>query len=275
METVAGKKILITGAAMGMGKLYAELAVREKAGAVVLWDINQAALDETVAELKAAGGTVFSYLVDVSSLEDIEKNAAQVQRDIGDIDLLFNNAGIIRGKYFWDHDNRRDIWLTMAVNSLAIMYIARAFLPAMITGGRQSRIINIASAAGTVSNPRMSVYCASKWAAIGWSDSLRLELEQAGHKHVKVTTVMPSYISTGMFEGVKAPLMTPILTPQVVVDKVWAAMKAGKPQLTLPWTVRLAMLSRGLLPLKLWDLIADKIFHIYSSMEHFKGGRPT
>lgn len=275
METVAGKKILITGAAMGMGKLYAELAVREKAGAVVLWDINQAALDETVAELKAAGGTVFSYIVDVSSLEDIEKNAAQVQRDIGDIDLLFNNAGIIRGKYFWDHDNRRDIWLTMAVNSLAIMYIARAFLPAMITGGRQSRIINIASAAGTVSNPRMSVYCASKWAAIGWSDSLRLELEQAGHKHVKVTTVMPSYISTGMFEGVKAPLMTPILTPQVVVDKVWAAMKAGKPQLTLPWTVRLAMLSRGLLPLKLWDLIADKVFHIYSSMEHFKGGRPT
>jgi all-trans-retinol dehydrogenase (NAD+) len=274
METVAGKKVLITGAAMGMGKLYAELAVREKAGAVVLWDINQAALDETVAELKAAGGTVFAYTVDVSNLEDIEKNAAQVQREIGDIDLLFNNAGIIRGKYFWDHDNRRDIWLTMAVNSLAIMYIARAFLPAMITGGRQSRIVNIASAAGTVSNPRMSVYCASKWAAIGWSDSLRLELKQAGHSHVKVTTVMPSYISTGMFEGVKAPLMTPILTPHVVVDKVWAAMKTGKAQLTLPWTVRLAMLSRGLLPLRLWDFIADRVFHIYSSMDHFQGGRP-
>jgi all-trans-retinol dehydrogenase (NAD+) len=273
METVAGKKVLITGAAMGMGKLYAELAVREKAGAVVLWDVNQAALDATVTELKAAGGTVFAYVVDVSNLEDIERSAAQVQREIGDIDLLFNNAGIIRGKYFWDHDNRRDIWLTMAVNSLAIMYIARAFLPAMITGGRQSRIINIASAAGTVSNPRMSVYCASKWAAIGWSDSLRLELEQAGHKHVKVTTVMPSYISTGMFEGAKAPLMTPILTPQVVVDKVWKAMKIGKPQLTLPWSVRLAMLSRGLLPLRLWDFIADKVFHIYSSMDHFEGRR--
>ncbi|MDB5972130.1 MAG: 3-oxoacyl-ACP reductase [Hydrocarboniphaga sp.] len=274
METVAGKKVLITGAAMGMGKLYAELAVREKAGAVVLWDVNQAALDATVTELKAAGGTVFAYVVDVSNLEDIEKNAAQVQREIGDIDLLFNNAGIIRGKYFWDHDNRRDIWMTMAVNSLAIMYIARAFIPAMIAGGRQSRIVNIASAAGTVSNPRMSVYCASKWAAIGWSDSLRLELEQAGHRHVKVTTVMPSYISTGMFEGVKAPLMTPILRPQVVVDKVWAAMKIGKAQLTLPWTVRLAMLSRGLLPLAVWDFIADKVFHIYSSMDHFQGGRP-
>ena len=273
METVAGKKVLITGAAMGMGKLYAELAVREKAGAVVLWDINQAALDQTVAELKAAGGTVVAYTVDVSSLEDIEKTAAQVQREIGDIDLLFNNAGIIRGKYFWDHDNRRDIWATMAINSLAIMYIARAFIPAMITGGRQSRIINIASAAGTVSNPRMSVYCGSKWAAIGWSDSLRLELQQAGHHHVKVTTVCPSYISTGMFDGVKAPLMTPILTPETVVNRVWKAMKIGKPLITMPWTVRLAMFTRGVLPLSVWDVIADKVFKIYSSMEHFKGGR--
>jgi len=274
METVAGKKILITGAAMGMGKLYAQLAVREKAGAVVLWDINQVALDATVTELKAEGGTVFAYVVDVSSLDDIEKTAAQVQREIGDIDLLFNNAGIIRGKYFWEHDNRRDIFPTMAINALAIMYIARAFLPAMIAGGRESRIINIASAAGTVSNPRMSVYCASKWAAIGWSDSLRLELKQAGYRHVKVTTVCPSYISTGMFDGVKAPLMTPILTPETVVTRVWAAMKKGKAMLTMPWTVRLAMLSRGLLPLWLWDLIADKVFGIYHTMEQFQGRRP-
>ena len=273
METVAGKKLLITGAAMGMGRLYAQLAVREKAGAVVLWDVNQAALDATVAELKAQGGTVFGYVVDVSKLEEIEKAAAQVQREIGDIDLLFNNAGIVRGKYFWEHDNRSDIQLTMAVNSLAIMYVARAFLPAMIAGGRGSRIVNIASAAGTVSNPRMSVYCASKWAAIGWSDSLRLELVQAGHGHVKVTTVCPSYISTGMFEGAKAPLLTPILTPEYVVDRVWAAMKTGRAMLTLPWTVRLAMLCRGLLPLQLWDLIADKVFGVYHSMEQFQGRR--
>ncbi|EIT71523.1 MULTISPECIES: SDR family oxidoreductase [Hydrocarboniphaga] len=271
MDSVAGKKVLITGAAMGMGRLYADLAVREKAAAVVLWDVNQAALDTAVAELKAAGGTVFAYTVDVSNLESIEQAAAQVQREAGDIDLLFNNAGIIRGKFFWEHDNRRDIWPTMAINTLAIMYIARAFLPAMIANKRESRIVNIASAAGTVANPRMSVYCASKWAAIGWSDSLRLELKQAGHVHVKVTTVCPSYISTGMFSGVKAPLLTPILTPEVVTNRVWQAMKAGKPLLTMPWTVRLAMLARGLLPLALWDFVADRIFGIYHSMDDFEG----
>jgi short-subunit dehydrogenase len=273
MDTVAGKKVLITGAAMGMGRLYADLAVREKAAAVVLWDINQAALDSAVAELKAAGGTVYAYPVDVSSMEAIEQAAQQVQSDVGDIDLLFNNAGIIRGKYFWEHDNRRDIWPTMAINALAIMYIARAFLPAMIQGGRQSRIVNIASAAGTVANPRMSVYCGSKWAAIGWSDSLRLELEQAGHGHVKVTTVCPSYISTGMFEGVKAPLLTPILTPKIVTDRVWKAMKKGTPMLTMPWTVRLGMVARGLLPVRVWDFIADRVFGIYHSMEQFQGRR--
>lgn len=271
MDSVAGKKVLITGAAMGMGRLYADLAVREKAAAVVLWDINQAALETAVAELKAAGGAVFAYTVDVSNMESIEQAATQVQREVGDIDLLFNNAGIIRGKFFWEHDNRRDIWPTMAINTLAIMYIARAFLPAMIAGKRQSRIVNIASAAGTVANPRMSVYCASKWAAIGWSDSLRLELKQAGHDHVKVTTVCPSYISTGMFSGAKAPLFTPILTPEVVTNRVWQAMKTGKPLLTMPWTVRLAMLARGLLPLALWDFIADRIFGIYHSMDDFEG----
>lgn len=273
MESVAGRKVMITGAAMGMGKIYAQLAVREGAAAVVLWDINQQALDATVAELKAAGGKVHSYIVDVSNKDAVLAAAEKVQREVGDIEVLVNNAGIVRGKFFWDHTDA-DIWLTMAINSLAPMYIARAVLPKMIGSGKPSRIVNIASAAGTVANPKMSVYCASKWAAIGWSDSLRLELEKAGHGHVKVTTVCPSYISTGMFEGARGPLLTPILTPDYVVNRVWAAMKAGRPMLTLPWTVRLGMFCRGLLPLPLWDWVAEHIFGVYKSMDEFKGREP-
>jgi len=103
-----------------------------------------------------------------------------VKQDVGDVEILFNNAGVVRGKYFWEHDHVKDTWFTMSINALAPMYIAREFLPAMIASKRECRVINIASAAGTVSNPKMSVYCASKWAAIGWSDSVRLELVQAG-----------------------------------------------------------------------------------------------
>ena len=80
-------------------------------------------------------------------------------------------------------------------------------------------IVNMASAAGLLSNPKMSVYCASKWAVNGWSDSLRLELEEKGYDNICVTTVTPGYVNTGMFEGVKAPLMTPILEPEPFVQK--------------------------------------------------------
>lgn len=271
MESVSGKKVLITGAAMGMGKIYAQLAVNGGAAAVILWDVNQAELDKTAAELKAQGGKVHPYLVDVSRMEAIQQAAEKVRQEVGHPDIVFNNAGIVRGKFFWEHDPVKDIWLTMAINSLAPMYIAREFLPAMIASKTECRVINIASAAGTVSNPKMSVYCASKWAALGWSDSVRLELEKTGNTHVRVTTVCPSYISTGMFEGARGPLMTPILTPQYVCDKVWAAMKSGKPLLTLPWTVRLGMLCRGLLPLPIWDWVAEHIFGVYKSMDEFKG----
>lgn len=274
MDSVAGKKVLITGAAMGMGRIYARLAVAEGAAAVLLWDINQAELDKAAAELKAQGGTVHAYVVDVSKLEDIQQAARRVRQDVGNPDVVFNNAGIVRGKFFWEHDNVKDTWLTMAINALAPMYITREFLPAMIEAKTEARVVNIASAAGTVSNPKMSVYCASKWAALGWSDSVRLELEKAGHAHVRITTVCPSYISTGMFEGARGPLLTPILTPQVVCDRVWAAMKRGRPLLMMPWTVRFGMLMKGLLPLPLWDWVAEHVFGVYKSMDEFKG-RPT
>ncbi|MDI3258573.1 MAG: SDR family oxidoreductase [Sinobacteraceae bacterium] len=272
MKTVAGKKVLITGAAMGMGKLYARLAVQEGAAAVILWDINQAELDKTAAELRQAGGRVYAQCVDVSKRDAIAAAAAQVRTDPGPPDILINNAGIIRGKYFWEHDPQADIALTMAVNALAPMYVAREFLPAMIArrDGEQ-RVMNIASAAGFVANPRMSVYCASKWSCTGWSDSLRLELAQAGHRHVRVTTVNPTYIATGMFEGVKPMLLTPILTPEKVVARAWRAMKRGAPRVILPWTVYLSNALKGLLPVRVFDWIADKIFGVYHSMDEFQG----
>ena len=271
IDTVAGKKILITGAVMGMGRLYAQLAVKEKAGAVVLWDINAAELEKTASELKAQGGMVFTQVVDVSKLEAITAAAEQTRRDFGDIDILFNNAGIVRGKYFWEHDHLKDTWLTMSINALAPMYIAREFLPAMIASGRESRLVNVASAAGLVSNPRMSVYCGSKWAATGWSDSVRLELEQAGHRHVRVLTVNPTYISTGMFAGARGMLLTPIMTPEYVVHRVWNAMKKGRARLILPWTVYLSNALKGILPLFLYDFIARHVMGVYKTMDEFRG----
>lgn len=272
IHTVSGKKVLITGAAMGMGKLYAGYAVREGAGAVILWDINEVELQKTTEELRAFGGQVHPYVVDVSSLDAIIDAADKVKSEVGNPDIVINNAGVIRSKLFWEHDQRKDTLFTMSINALAPMYIAREFLPAMIDNrSSESRVVNIASAAGLVSNPRMSVYCASKWSCTGWSDSVRLELEHCGYDHVKVTTVNPSYISTGMFEGAKSMLLTPILTPEYVTERVWAAMKTGRKRLILPWTVYLSTALKGLLPLVIFDWLALHIMGIYKSMSEFKG----
>jgi all-trans-retinol dehydrogenase (NAD+) len=295
-RTVRGARVLITGAASGMGALYAERAVREGARAVVLWDRDEAALDDVVAQLRAivmsereatpwgapgspssAAGrpatTIHPFVLDLGELGAIAQTAQVVRKELDGIDVLINNAGIVRGKYFWEHDNGDDTRPTMQINALAPMYITREFLPGMIESAREARVVNIASAAGTMSNPRMSVYAASKWAVIGWSDSLRLELIQQGFGHVKVTTVAPSYISTGMFEGARGPLMTPVLTPEYVVDRVWRSMLAGKPMLMLPWSVGLAKTLKGILPMRAWDAVAGRVFGVYSSMDDFIGRR--
>ncbi|MDH6277948.1 all-trans-retinol dehydrogenase (NAD+) [Aurantimicrobium minutum] len=272
--TVAGTRILITGAAMGMGRLYAERAVAEGAETVILWDINKEALSETTKALRVhADNTqeIVPMLVDIGQRTAIEKAAANVIENHGGVDIIINNAGVVRGTYFWEHENERDTEFIMKINALAPMFITHEFLKGMIDGKRPSRIVNIASAAGTLSNPKMSVYASSKWALIGWSDSVRLELKQQGYDNVKVTTVCPSYIATGMFEGVKGPLMTPIMQPDYVVNRVWHAMTTGKPMLMLPWTVHLSKVLKGILPQSWFDAIAGNIFGVYNTMDKFTG----
>lgn len=272
--TVVGTRILITGAAMGMGRLYAERAVAEGAETVILWDINKEALSETTKALRVhADNTqeIVPMLVDIGQRSAIEKAAANVIENHGGVDIIINNAGVVRGTYFWEHENERDTEFIMKINALAPMFITHEFLKGMIDGKRPSRIVNIASAAGMLSNPKMSVYASSKWALIGWSDSVRLELKQQGYDNVKVTTVCPSYISTGMFEGVKGPLMTPLMQPDYVVNRVWHSMRAGKPMLMLPWTVHLSKVLKGILPQSWFDAIAGNIFGVYNTMDKFTG----
>ncbi|HZC70104.1 MAG TPA: SDR family NAD(P)-dependent oxidoreductase [Jatrophihabitans sp.] len=270
MKTVAGKTVLVTGAAMGLGKLFAGTAVQEQARAVVLWDINESALKDAAAELEAQGGTVHSYVVDVSSAASIAQAADLVRKEVGDVQILVNNAGVVRGNgYFWENKHR-DIEQTMLINGVAPMLVLREFLPAMIASDEECRVINLASSAGLNAVPRLSAYCGSKWAAVGWSDSVRLELEQAGHKHVRVTTVCPTYINTGMFEGAKGILLTPMLQQEQVVAGAWKEMLKGGPFLIIPWTSRLNKMLSGVLPVRARDIYL-RYAGVYNSMAEFTG----
>jgi short-subunit dehydrogenase len=275
MKSVRGKNVLITGGAMGMGRLFAERAIAEGAAAVVLWDINETALNETLAELADGPSELSGYIVDLGDAEEIAATAADVRDDLGHIDILVNNAGIVRGNaYFWETDPVRDTAATIDVNTLAPMHVAHEFLLGMINAQGEARMLNLASAAGFTPNPRMAVYAASKWAVIGWSDSVRLELKQAGHEHVKVTTVCPYYVGTGMFEGAKSAPLLPILDPHEVVEEAWTAMLEGSPFVVLPKTVMLSEMLKGVVPIGVRDFIADHVIGVYHTMDEFTG-RPT
>lgn len=272
MKSVSGKTVLITGGAMGMGRMFAERAIAEGAATVILWDVNEPALNETLDDLAGASTHVVGYIVDLASKDEIEATAAEVLDEHLQVDVLINNAGIVRGNdYFWQCDPDRDTKTTIEVNTLAPMYVAHAFLPGMINAPGQTRLLNLASAAGFTPNPRMAVYAASKWAVIGWSDSVRLELKQAGAEHVKVTTVCPYYVRTGMFEGAKSAPLLPILDPKEVVEEAWSAMLSGSPFVVLPKTVMLSEMLKGVVPIGVRDFIADHVIGVYHTMEDFVG----
>jgi NAD(P)-dependent dehydrogenase (short-subunit alcohol dehydrogenase family) len=282
MKSVQGRNVLVTGAAMGMGRLFAERAVTERASAVVLWDRDEGALVSTIDELEAlardASGTglpattLTGYVIDVSDADVVAATAAEMSAELGRMDVVVNNAGIVRGNaYFWETDVGRDVTTTVAVNTLAPMYVAHSFLPAMIAAPDECRLVNLASAAGFTPNPRMAAYAASKWAVIGWSDSVRLELKQAGHGHVKVTTVCPYYTRTGMFDGAHSAPLLPLLDPLDVVEEAWRGMLDGRAFVVLPRTVQLAEVLKGVVPTGVRDFLADRVFGVYHSMDDFTG----
>lgn len=271
-ENVKNSRVLITGAGRGMGALYARMASEQGASHIVLWDVDEVAAQSVAESVSRTGLAVLVVSENLAQLDSIRVGAKLVREFMSTPDILINNAGIVRGAPFWEHDAERDIELTMRINTLAPMWLTNEFAQDMIDESpRPKRILNVASAAGTVANPNMSVYAASKWALLGWSESIRLEFEKHGYSHITVTTFCPSYVSTGMFEGARGPLLTPIMTPQIAADAAWEGMLAGVPVVTKPWTVKLAMALRGVLPARVWDVVGGKFFGIYSSMDEFKG----
>ena len=217
--------------------------------------------------LQEDGHRVEGHLVDLADPAQVQAAARAMETAGIAVDVLINNAGIVVGKAFVDH-LPADVARTMDINALAPMYLTLALLPGMVSRGG-GHIVNVASAAGMLSNPQMSVYCASKWAMIGWSDSLRLEMELA-RTGVRVTTVTPYYIDTGMFAGVRSRFI-PILAPDRVANEIAAAIKRDKVFLRLPRVLNLLPGLRGIMPARWFDKIVGEWLGVYHSMSGFRG----
>lgn len=253
MKKIHGKNVLITGGAKGMGKAYVDKAIEENAANIIIWDIDETALNAIAKEYENAISNIHTFVVDVTNTSLIYEVADKVIQDIGAIHLLINNAGIVISEDFIEHSKEK-IDLTMQINTIAPMHIARALLPAMVELD-EAHIVNIASGAAYMYCPKIVSYCASKWAMYSWSQGLRVELEQS-HPQIKVTTVIPGHIDTGMFDGAHSALM-PAISAETMVAQVWRGIKKNKATVTCPKSLTTVPFLRGVLGTKGWDIFAN------------------
>ncbi len=262
--------VLITGGASGIGKIMGRMALERGAKCFIIWDINAAGIEATCQELSSYG-KIKGYVVNVADNDIVTKMYQKTVNECGDIDILINCAGVITSNKTFDQQTPEEITRTININTVAPMFVAGAALPDMLKRNC-GHLCTIASAGGMLSNPKMSVYAASKWGVIGWSDSVRIELQQMKSK-VRMTTVAPYYIKTGMFDGVKSTIF-PILEPEYVAKKVIRAIERNKTFKGIPFGFHFIRFWQTILPTRIFDFFFGKVFGLYNAMDNFTGRKP-
>lgn len=267
MTKIKNNCVLITGGASGIGRLMGKMSLEKGACCLVIWDINEESIATAIEEFKSLGN-VKGYKVDVSDSKQVAEIAEKTTKECGNVDIVINCAGIVANNKTFDKQSARDIERTMNINSIAPMVIAQQFLPGMIERNH-GHICNIASAAGMIANPRMSVYVASKWAVIGWSDSVRIELKQM-KSNVRFTTIAPYFINTGMFDGVKSRIF-PILKPEPTARKIIKSIEKNRNFKGIPFGYHFIRFCQAILPTSIFDYIFGEVVGIFHAMDNFTG----
>ena len=191
----SGRVAVITGAGSGFGREFARVAAA-RGMRLALADINQAALDETVRELRDGGAAVIGVVTDVSSAEAMQVLADATMDAYGAVHLLFNNAGVASGGFVWESTPADWQWV-MGANVWSVIHGVRIFTPLMLAHGEPAHIVNTASAAGLISAPNMGIYNVSKHAVVALSETLYHDLRLAQAK-VGVSVLCPAFVPTGI-----------------------------------------------------------------------------
>jgi short-subunit dehydrogenase len=267
MRNLAAKRVLITGGGSGIGRSLA-LRFAKEGAEVHVTDLDLAAAAEVARSIVSAGGRGKAWQLDVTKAADIADVRRRTLEASGPIDVLVNNAGVVHGGAFLDVPLARHEAM-FQVNTLAMVALTHAFLPDLVARP-EAHIVTIASAAAFTGLPFGTTYAASKWAALGFSESIRLELLEQGRPHVRITAVCPGYVGTGMFEGARPLRLTRMLTPERVADLTVRAVLANRELVMTPWVVALGPALRGILPRRVVDWLAT-LFGARSSMAQWQG----
>jgi all-trans-retinol dehydrogenase (NAD+) len=267
--TVKDKLILITGGSSGIGRLMC-LEFAGLGAKVITWDLKPETLDALEEEGRLRGLFIKGMICDVSDREAVYRQAGALMKEYGPVDMLVNNAGTVSGKNFLEIPDEK-LLQTMNVNILAHFWTVKAFLPSMLERN-SGHIVTIASAAGIIGARGLADYSASKFAAFGFDESLRMELRRL-KSPVRTMIVCPFFINTGMFDGVKTrfPFLLPILKQEYAAGRIVKAALKNRKRLFMPAAVYSVFLGR-LLPAGVLDALAD-FLGINKAMDAFTGRR--
>lgn len=273
-KSVAGQVCLITGAGSGLGRLFALEFARRRA-LLVLWDINTQSNEETAgmvrhiyrdleaadaAALQAGNGEeevlphcnlqVFTYTCDVGKRENVYLTAERVRKEVGEVSVLVNNAGVVSGHHLLECPDEL-IERTMMVNCHAHFWTTKAFLPTMLEINH-GHIVTVASSLGLFSTAGVEDYCASKFGVVGFHESLSHELKAAEKDGIKTTLVCPYLVDTGMFRGCRIrkeiePFLPP-LKPDYCVKQAMRAILTDQPMICTPRLMYMVTFMKSILP---------------------------
>nr|XP_003220693.1 PREDICTED: retinol dehydrogenase 10 [Anolis carolinensis] len=253
-KIVRNEICLITGtaSATGIGRLLA-LEFARRGATLVLWDTDTKGNENTAREVCKLGAKAYAYTCDVSQRDLVYAAAASVRKEVGDVSIVVNNAGIVAGMPILQCPDGQ-MERTMRTNCHAHFWTVKAFLPQMIKR-EHGHIVTIAGALGLFATGCLEDYCASKFAAVGFHEALSHELKAKRINTVKTTLVCPYFIDTGTFNGcgVRRELKA-FLSPISTGNFVKAAMRGilhNQHMICVPRVIYFGAILKNLLP---WDV---------------------
>ncbi len=250
----SGRVVVITGASSGIGKESAIEFAKLRAS-IVLVSRNRDRLEEVAKELSKFQTQTLVCVCDVSQKNQVAQMGNQVLEKFGRVDILVNNAGF--GIYGNFNDLKiEEIESQMETNYLGMIYCIKAFLPKMLEQ-KSGHIVNVASVAASFGIPAMAAYCASKFAMLGFSESLYHELNGSG---VGITVVSPIMVKTNFFNHNsfnKMPRYTTALSATTVAKAVVRAASSPRLEIVTPQFVRVAIWFKQTLPYLINPIVGE------------------